>query len=224
MKDFKSEKDCWISSSGFLGESFFFKTLDLEIEDNLEIWFESFLKTLSQNVRARISLFQEFSKQCQIQSERAKAISEKGFLKTKGLIHFEHRDKISFREALGADFLKKEEHLTNRLLGIRESKDSNFLGRLKAKPISSSFFKELYSLFKPVEITTLGLKSAEGFLGVLKLKNSGNYPLSLQSLPLALENLPKPIGFHIAIEKMSPVQGKRFCVASPGKRPKDEDK
>ena len=210
MKAFKSEKDYWISSSGFLGQSFFFKTLDLEIEDNLEVWFENFLKTLSQNVRVKISLFQEFSKQCQIQSERASAISEKGFLKTKGLIHFEHRDKISFREALKSDFLKKEEHLTNRLLGIRESKDSNFLGRLKAKPISSSFFKELYSLFKPVEITTLGIKSAEGFLGVLKLKNSGNYPLSLQSLPLALENLPKPLGFHIAIEKMSPVQGEKI--------------
>ena len=109
-----------------------------------------------------------------------------------------------------SDFLKKEEHLTNRLLRIRESKDSSFLGRLKAKPASSSFFKELYNLFKPLEVTCLGLKSSKGFLGILKLKNSGNYPLSLQSLPLALENLPKPLGFHIAIEKMSPVQGEKI--------------
>ena len=36
MKTYMNEKDFWISSSGFLGRSFSFNTLDLEIEDNLE--------------------------------------------------------------------------------------------------------------------------------------------------------------------------------------------
>ena len=71
MKTFKQEKDFWISSGGFLGESFIFQTLDLEIEENLEMYFENFLKTLSQNVRVKISLFQEFSRNCDFSSSRS---------------------------------------------------------------------------------------------------------------------------------------------------------
>ena len=61
MKTYLQDKDYWISSSGFLGRSFSFETLDLEIEQNLESLFDSFLKILSQNVRVKFSLFQEFS-------------------------------------------------------------------------------------------------------------------------------------------------------------------
>ena len=48
MKTFFNEKDYWVSSSGFLGKSFLFQPLDLEIEQNLESLFDSFLKTISQ--------------------------------------------------------------------------------------------------------------------------------------------------------------------------------
>ena len=209
MKTYIDKKHYWVSSAGFLGESFTFNTLDLEIDDNLEMYFDNFLKTLSKEVRVKMSLFQEFSRKCEIQSERAKAISEKGFLNTKGLIHFEHRNKISFKEALKTDFLKKEEHLTKRLSTIKESKDNSFLNRLESQPISSSFFKEFYNLYKPLELNSIGLKSSSNFLGILKLKNSGNYALTLESLPLILEKIPKPLGFHISIEKMSPMKGEK---------------
>ena len=209
MKVFKQEKDFWISSSGFLGESFTFQTLDLEIEENLEMYFENFLKTLSQNVRVKLSLFQEFLRKCELSSSRSKAIGERGFLNTKGLIHFEHKHKVSFREALKEDFLKKEEHFIKRLSEVKESEDNLFLDRLKSKPISSSFFKELYGLYKPLEITSFGLKSSRNLLGILKLKNSGNYPLTLKSLPLVLEKIPKPFGFHISMEKMSAMRGEK---------------
>ena len=208
MKVFKQEKDFWISSEGFLGESFIFQTLDLEIEDNLGIWFENFLKTLSQNVRVKISFFQEFLRNCELPYSRSEAIGERGFLNTKGFIHFEHKHKVSFKEAL-TDFLKKEEHFTKRLSEVKESEDNIFLNRLNAEPISSSFFKELYGLYKPLEITSSGLKSSKNLLGILKLKNSGNYPLTLKSLPRVLEKIPKPFGFHISMEKMSPMKGEK---------------
>ena len=209
MKVFKQEKDFWVSSEGFLGESFTFQTLDLEIEENLEMYFENFLKILSQNVRVKISLFQEFLRNYDFSSSRSKAIGERGFLNTKGLIHFEHKHKVSFKEALKADFLKKEEHFTKRLSDVKESEDNLFLNRLEAQPISSSFFKEFYGLYKPLEITSLGLKSSKNLLAILKLKNSGNYPLTLRSLSLVFEKLPKPFGFHISMEKMSPMRGEK---------------
>ena len=210
MKTFRQEKDFWISDKGFLGQSFSFNTLDLETEHNLEMYLDGFLKTLSPNVRVKISLFQRFSSGCQFSSSRSEAISEKGFLKTKGVIHFEHKNKLSLRETLKTDCLNKEEHLTKRLSEIQESEDNNFLGRLKATPISSSLFKQLYTLQGPFEVTSLGLKSPLTLLGILKLKNSGNFPLTLRTLPLALEGLPKPLGFHISIEKMSPARGEKI--------------
>ena len=59
---------------------------------------------------------------------------------------------------------------------------SSFLKRINGKPVSSSLFKNLYNLYKPVSVTPLGLKSGKNILGILKLKNSGNYPLSLKTL------------------------------------------
>ena len=108
MKTYFDEKDYWVSSSGILGKSFLFKTLDLEIEQNLESLFDSFLKSISQNVRVKLSLFQEFSHDILLKTERIKALKAKGFLKSKGLIHFEHKNKISFKEAFKKDFLKKK--------------------------------------------------------------------------------------------------------------------
>ena len=210
MKTFIEGKDYWIASSGILGRSFSFKTFDLEAESGFEGLLDSFLKSLSQNVRGRISLFQEFSRKCPLSFARSKAVQEIGFLRALGLIHFEHKAKISFREALKKDFLKKQEFLTKRLSEIYESLDEGFLNRIEARPFSASCFADLYSLHTPLEITSLGLKSAKSLLGVLKLKNSGNYPLSLKSLALALEQAPKPLGFHIAFEKMSPAQGEKI--------------
>ena len=210
MKTFIEGKDYWIASSGVLGRSFSFKTFDLEIETGLESLLDNFLKSLSQNVRGRISLFQEFSRKCPLSFARAKAVQETGFLRSLGLIHFEHRAKVSFRETLKKDFLTKQEFLTKRLSEIYESLDEGFLNKIEAIPFSASRFNELYSLHAPLEITGLGLKSAKSLLGVLKLKNSGNYPLSLKSLALALEQVPKPLGFHIAFEKLSPAQGEKI--------------
>ena len=209
MKTYFSEKDYWISSSGFLGKSFCFETLDLETESNLESLFDSFLKTLSENVRVKISVFQEFSKKTSFKTERAKALKEKGFLRSKGVIHFEHKNKISFKEALKKDVLKREEFLEKRLSEIYDSLDESFLNKLKVKPLDSSLFKSLYMLYKPVSPTVFGLKSADSHLGLLKLKNSGNYPLSLKSLALALEQIPKPLGFHISFQKMSHAKGEK---------------
>ena len=203
MKTFLQEKDYWISSSGFLGKSFSFETLDLEIEENLESLFDSFLKTLSQNVRVKFSLFQEFSKDISFNTERRKALQARGFLISKGLIHFEHKNKISFKEVLKKDFLKREEFLEQRLSEIYESLDESFLDKMKAKPLNSSYFKKLYMLRKPVSVTVTGLKTGESHLGILKLKNSGNYPLSLKSLALMLEGIPKPFSFHVSLEKLS---------------------
>ena len=203
MKTYINEKDYWISSSGFLGKSFSYSTLDLEIEKNLESLFDSFLKSISQNVRVRFSLFQEFSNNISFDTERAKAIKARGFLKTTGLIHFEHKNKISFKEVLKKEFLKREESLQKKLSEIKESLDESLLNKIKAKPLSTSLFKELYTLYKPINITVTGLKSGKSHLGILKLKNSGNYPLNLKSLALVLESLPKPFGFHIALEKLS---------------------
>ena len=81
MKSYRQEKGYWVSSSGFLGKSFYFQTLDLEIENNIESFLDNFLKTLSQNVRVKISLFQEFSKQCSDLSSRTQSIREVGFFK-----------------------------------------------------------------------------------------------------------------------------------------------
>ena len=210
MKTFKQEKDFWISSKGFLGQSFTFQTLDLEIEDNLEMYLDGFLKTLSPNVRAKVSLFQDFSRSCHFQSSRTEAISERGFLRTKGLVHFEHRNKLFLRDILKTDFSNKEEHFTKRLSELKESEDNSLLERLKSQPLSSSLFEELYALHKPLEVTSLGLKSALTLLGVLKLKNSGSYPLTLRTLSLVLESLPKPFGFHISMEKMPPAQSEKI--------------
>ena len=209
MKTFIDEKDYWISSSGFLGRSFAFQTLDLEIENNLESFLDNFLKTISQNVRVKMSLFQELSNYVSFETERKKAVEEKGFLTSYSLIHFEHKSKISFKEALKKDVLKKEEFLRKRLGEIYESLDESFLNRMETKPVSASLFKDLYSLYKPVSITPLGLKSSKNLLGILKLKNSGNHPLSLKTLALAFKSVPKPFGFHISFEKMSQVKGEK---------------
>ena len=204
MKTYIDEKDYWISSSGFLGRSFLFQTLDLEIEQNLESLFDSFLKSLSQNVRVKLSLFQEFSHDISFNTERIKALKSKGFLKNKGLIHFEHKNKISFKAALKKDFLKREELLQKKLSEIYDSLDESFLNRMKIKPLSASGFKDLYMLHKPVSPTVCGLKTEKSHLGILKLKNSGNHPLSLKSLALVLDRIPKkPLGFHISFEKLS---------------------
>lgn len=213
MKTYADEKNYWISNSGFLGKSFSYSTLDLELEDNLEFLFDNFLKSLSQNVRVKISLFQGHLSKVSFKSARTKDIAERGYLDTKGFIHFEHKNKISFKEAFRKDFLKKEEYLIKRLSEIDEGKDSSFLKRVNGKPVSSSLFKNLYSLHKPVSITPLGLKSGKNVLGILKLKNSGNYPLSLKTLALTLEGVLKPISFHISLEKMSELKGEKTLKA-----------
>ena len=213
MKVYIDEKNYWVSSSGILGKSFFYSTLDLELENNLEFLFDNFLKSLSQNVRVKVSLFQEHSSKISFKSARVKDIKEIGFLNTKGLIHFEHKNKISFKEAFRKDFLKREEYLIKRLSEIDENKDKSFLKRLNGKPANSSLFKNLYSLYKPLSVTPFGLKSGKNLLGILKLKNSGNYPLSLKTLALALENIPKPLSFHISLEKMSELKGEKTLKA-----------
>ena len=116
MKTYLDEKDCWISSSGVLGRSFSFKTLDLELEDNLDILLDNLLKALSTKVRVKVSLFERFERKCSLSLERAKAVSERGFLTTTGLVHFEHRKKISLKEVLKANFLKKEELFNKKTL------------------------------------------------------------------------------------------------------------
>lgn len=209
MKTYRDEKDFWISSSGFLGRSFAFETLDLEIEDNLESLLDNLLKSLSYSVRLKMSLFQEASCQAPFQSSRKKALEKTGFLKTLGLIHFENIKKVSFREALKKDFLKKEDFLIKRLSEIYESLDEGFLNKTSAVPVSANSFNTLYGLVFPLEINCLGLKSKDSFLSVLKLKNSGNYPVSLKTLALALEKIPKPIGFHISLEKMNALKSEK---------------
>ena len=203
MKNYIDEKNYWVSSWGYLGQSFSFKTLDLEIENNLESLFDSFLKSISQNVRLRLSLFSEFSHKADFQNERSKAINKIGFLKNFGLIHFEHKDKISFKEAFKKDFLKKDIFFQKRQTEILESLDERFLNKIKASSINSKDFKDIYNLHKPVSFTPCGLKNNKYHLGILKLKNSGNYPLTLKSLALMLEQVPKPLSFHIAFEKLS---------------------
>ena len=126
MKTYIDEKNYWVSSSGILGKSFLYSTLDLELENNLEFLFDNFLKSLSQNIRLKVSLFQENSSEISFKSARVKDIRERGFLNTKGLIHFEHKNKISFKEAFRKDFLKREEYLIKRLSEIDESKDKSF--------------------------------------------------------------------------------------------------
>ena len=81
MKIYRDEKDYWVSSSeGFLGKSFSYSTLDLEIEKNLESLFDSFLKSISQNVRVKLSLFQGMSIDIPFDTERSKALKARGFL------------------------------------------------------------------------------------------------------------------------------------------------
>ena len=203
MKSFLQEKDYWISSSGILGKSFLFETLDLEIEENLESLFDSFLKSLSQNIRVKFSLFQDISHDISLNTERSKALRARAFLTNKALIHFEHKNKISVKEAFKKDFLKREEFLQKRFFDISQSLDEGFLSRIKAKPLSSSSFQDLYSLYKPVSMSVCGLKTGTNHIGILKLKNSGNYPLSLQNLALVLEQIKKPLSFHISFEKLS---------------------
>ena len=203
MKTYIDEKDYWISSEGFLGKSFLFETLDLEIEQNLESLFDSFLKSISQNVRVKLSLFQEISHDILLRTERSKALKARGFLINKGLIHFEHKNKVSVKEAFKKDFLKREEFLQKRLSEIYGSLDESFLNRMKSKPLNSSSFKDLYMLYKPVSVTVIGLKTGKSHLGILKLKNSGNYPLSLKSVAGILNRIQKPFGFHISFEKLS---------------------
>ena len=213
MKTFLDEKNYWISSSGFLGQSFSYSTLDMEIENNLEFLFDNFLKALSQNVRVKVSFFQDILYSSSFQTERAKAIGEKGFLDAKGLIHFEHKNKISIKEAFKTDFLKKDEFLIKRLSEIDEGKDNSFLKRLNGRSVKSSSFKDLYSLYKPLSVTPLGLKSGKNLLGILKLKNSGNYPLNLKTLALVFHRLPRPVSFHISFEKMSELKGEKILKA-----------
>ena len=210
MKTYQDKNQYWISSSGYIGKSFLFKTLDLEIENHLESVLDSFLKALSPNVRVRISLFQEFSKKTPLlHSERALAVSERGFLKTKGFIHFEHKKKTSAKNILQSDFLKTEGYLSNKISEIYDSINESFLKKIEAQAVHANLFQSLYGLYSPLEITSLGLKSQKNLMGVLKLKNSGNYPLSIGSLALMLERLPKPFGFHIAFEKLPQVTGEK---------------
>lgn len=203
MKTYIDEKDYWVSSSGILGKSFLFETLDLEIEQNLESLFDSFLKSISQNVRVKLSLFQEVSHDISLNTERSKALRARGFLTNKALIHFEHKNKISVGEAFKKDVLKREEFLQKRLSDIYESLDESFLSRMKTKPLSSSSFKDSYMLHKPVSVATTGLKTGKSHIGILKLKNSGNHPLSLKSVAGVLERIRKPASFHISFEKLS---------------------
>ena len=88
MKTYADEKNYWISSSGFLGKSFSYSTLDLELEDNLEFLFDNFLKSLSQNVRVKISLFQEHLREASFKSARTKDIRRKRFFRYKGFYSF----------------------------------------------------------------------------------------------------------------------------------------
>ena len=209
MKSYLVEKDYWVSSSGILGKSFLFETLDLEIEQNLESLFDSFLKSVSENIRVKISLFQDISHDISLETERNKALKAMGFLAGKGLIHFEHKNKISVKEAFKKDVLKREEFLQKRLSDIYESLDESFLRRMKAKPISSSSFKDLYRLSHPVSVSETGLKTFKSHIGILKLKNSGNHPLSFKSIALVLERIRKPFGFHISFEKLSQASSER---------------
>ncbi|MDE0119831.1 MAG: hypothetical protein OXM55_07475 [Bdellovibrionales bacterium] len=213
MKTYVDKKEYWISSSGFLGKSFSYSTLDLEVENNLEVLLDNFLKSLSENVRMKISLFQEASKNSSFFSSREKALKETGFLDVKGLIHFEHKKKVSFKEALKKGFLKNEDALIKRLSEIYESLDEGFLNKIQYQPFPSSSFKDCYGLYTPLEVSSLGLKSSKNLLGVLKLKNSGNYPLSLNTLALKLEKIPKPLGFHISLEKISKAKGEKTLQA-----------
>ena len=210
MKTYLQEKDYWISSSGFLGKSFEFHTLDLEIEDNLESLFDSFLKSISQDVRVKLSLFEEVSHDILIPTQRSKALNARGFLINKALIHFEQKSKISIKEAFKKDVLKKELFLQKKLSDIYESLDESFLNQIKAKPLSSSSFKDLYGLYKPISVTVCGLKTAKSHIGILKLKNSGNQALSLKSLALVLERIRKPASFHISFEKLSQASSEKI--------------
>ena len=203
MKTYLQEKDYWVSSSRVLGKSFSYSTLDLEIENNLENLFDNFIKSLSQNVRVRLSLFQEFSKNICFETERMKSLKQRNFLNTKCFIHFEHKNKISLKEALRKDFLKREESLQKRLSEIYENLDESFLNKLKLKPLSSSCFKNLYNLYKPISVSPVGLKNKKSHIGILKLKNSGNHLLSLYSLSTLIKQIPKPFGFHIVFKKIS---------------------
>jgi len=103
MKTFLQEKDYWVSSSGVLGKSFLFETLDLETGQNLESLFDSFLKSVSQNVRVKFSLFQEISHDISLNTERSKALRAGGFLTNKALMHLEHKNRISVKEAFKKD-------------------------------------------------------------------------------------------------------------------------
>ena len=203
MKTYFQGKDYWISSSGTMGKSFEFETLDLEIEKNLESLFDSFLKSVSQNVRVKFSFFQKVSHDISLNTERSRALRTRGFLTNKALIHFEHKNKISVKEAFKKDILKREEFLQKRLSDIYGSLDESFLRRMKAKPLSSYAFEGLYNFYKPFSITTTGLKTGKSHIGILKLKNSGNYPLSLKSVALVLERIRKPVSFHVSFEKLS---------------------
>ena len=106
-------------------------------------------------------------------------------------------------EAFKKDILKREEFFQRKLSEIYESFDESFLSRMEAKPLSSSSFKDFYSLFKPISITLCGLKTEKKHIGIFKLKNSGNYPLSLRSVALVLERIRKPCGFHLSFQKLS---------------------
>ena len=209
MKTFLEEKDYWISNTGFLGKSFSYSTVDLELEESLEFLFDNFLKTLSQNVRVKLSLFQEVSHYLSFETERKKAIGEKGFLTDKGLIHFEYKSRVSVKEAFKKDILKKDEFLRKKLLEIDDSLDESFLNKIEAHPVSAQLFKDLYNLYKPVSITPLGLKSGKNLLSFLKLKNSGNHHLSLKTLALVFKKIPKPFSFHISLEKISQARGEK---------------
>ena len=88
--------------------------------------------------------------------------------------------------------------------------DRAFLNKVKARSLSSAFFKTAYGLHAPLEITSLGLKSSKCLMGILKLKNSGNHPVSLSTLALLLEKIPKPLGFHISLEKISHMKGEKL--------------
>ena len=54
-----------------------------------------------------MSLFQEVLEKIPFQSSRTKAIEERGFLKTLGLIHFEHMEKSFFQRSFKKRCFKK---------------------------------------------------------------------------------------------------------------------
>ncbi len=191
-------KNFWIFENGIVGTSFTCNGLDLELEDlkSLENQLDSFLKSLPDNLRVRISLFQSWKKENNFKTDRSLDLEDRGFVLNKRLIHFENKRKLSLKEIL----FNKEEAVRSREKEILESLNNNFLEKLKSLPIKD--FKEFYQINRPFKIIPIGLKTNKDFVGVLKLKNTSSHLISLHTLASSLENIPKPLEFHILFEKL----------------------